>query len=435
MAAPAGTESGAGSMANSLASILIYLASWKRRSLRMVARRRSAQLEADAIFYGRQVSGDGRAGVSYRHMKKGIMWRTDLELEQSEKRKGSTLPLRAADTEESGAVEDSGVTDRERRLLPSSTDGASRAVTTSFDGAGGWQSTGRQLIDLPDGRVGWLNGQEYRQPYVLAHWREKNYKFVLRGRTQYKQVPVFAVELTIGNGGPTTIFIDQNNYLVVGITYELPAAREQTAGNGVDGAANVMVEFAEYGPCGGTVYPFAQAQYTNGEKSGEIALSGINIGVPIDDNVFARPDSGSVDHLSRPVTVPFDYSQKEIVIKGRLNGSEELEFLLDTGANETIIDRRVAAEHFLAKQGQYDIAGVTGYVQAQTSILKRLEIGGLILNDVQTRILNLAPQSRHLGKRIAGIIGTNIIGRSAVTIDYSKPSIVFCDLTIRSASR
>lgn len=44
--------------------------------------------------------------------------------------------------------------------------------------------------------------------------------------------------------------------------------------------------------------------------------------------------------------IPFDYSQKEILIKGRINGSEDMEFLLDTGASETIIDRRVATSIF-----------------------------------------------------------------------------------------
>ena len=105
-----------------------------------------------------------------------------------------------------------------------------------------------------------------------------------------------------------------------------------------------------------------------------------------------------------------------------------MEFLLDTGASETIIDRRIAAEHFLAKQGQYQIAGISGYVSTETSVIKKFELGNLILNDVQSRILDLSSQSRTMGKPIAGIIGTNILSKFVTVIDYGKPSVTIGDI-------
>ena len=74
---------------------------------------------------------------------------------------------------------------------------------------------------------------------------------------------------------------------------------------------------------------------------------------PISDSLFDRPQSAGKVRLSRPVKVKFVYDRNEILVKGRINGGEELIFSFSTtGASDTIIDRRVAAEHFLAKQGR-----------------------------------------------------------------------------------
>ncbi len=60
--------------------------------------------------------------------------------------------------------------------------------------------------------------------------------------------------------------------------------------------------------------------------------------------------------------------------------------------------------------------------------MKKFEIGNLILNDVQVRILDLSSQSRTLGKRLAGIIGTNVINKFVSVIDYAKPSLTIADI-------
>jgi predicted aspartyl protease len=97
--------------------------------------------------------------------------------------------------------------------------------------------------------------------------------------------------------------------------------------------------------------------------------------------------------------------------------------LLDTGASDTLIDRRVAAEHFLPKDGTFNIAAMSGMVAAENSVVKRLEIGKLIINDIPVKIIDLSGQSKHLGRQDSGIIGMNVIGRYLVTLDYSKPAM------------
>lgn len=76
------------------------------------------------------------------------------------------------------------------------------------------------------------------------------------------------------------------------------------------------------------------------------------------------------------------------MVKGRLNNGEELDFLFDTGASDTIIDRRVAAENYLLKEGVAGMQALSGSVMTNTSSIGRLELGNLIVNDIDARILD-----------------------------------------------
>jgi predicted aspartyl protease len=359
-----------------------------------------AQLEANSTTFAKQTSSESGQTLVYRCARKGNRWRIDLE----------TAPVESA-----GATADASAAAATTRV----------STSTAYDGINAWQSVGGEISSLSPDKLIWLDEQQLRQPTLLAKFQDKGYTFVLNGRTQYKQIPVYAVEITRDGYSPTTLFLDQNNYLVVASSYEIDSA---VADGKAPTKAAVTVEYSEYRPTGGTVVPFKQIQLTNTKQVSQLELNSVNVTTPIEDSLYNRPSNGTAYRVSRPVSVPFDYSQKEIVMKGRINGSEELDFLLDTGASDTIIDRRVAAEHYLTKMGQYDIAAIAGMVTARSSSIKRMELGNLLMNDVPARILDLSAQSRQMGKPIAGIIGTNVISKFLVTLDYSKPTVVFADI-------
>jgi len=373
------------------------------------------QIIAGSSFFGKK-SSPGAAGVAYRHVRKGDRWRTDVETAAAA---SPTVPTAG------GAVDSTSSPDA--ATVPA--DAASQSVTdtSAFDGVAGWRAQGTAVLDMSGDRLAFLNEEEQRQPWLLYHWQDPDYKFSLRGRTDYKQVPVYAVDVSYKDGRPTTLFLTQNNYLVCGLSYEAEIPETETA-NRVVRTAKITVDYGEYRPCSGAIVPFKVTRYLNNAEVETKELSNANIGVNIDDSIFYKPTAGTAWHIPRMVTIPFDYSAKEIVIKGRINSTDELDFLLDTGASETIIDRGIAAQQLLARGNPYQVAGVAGYVNTQSSIVKRLEIGNLILNDVQARILDLSGQSRTLGKRIAGIIGTNVISKFVMVVDYSKPALIIGDI-------
>ncbi len=359
-----------------------------------------AQLEVNSTAYGKENSSDSGQTLVYRCERKGNKWRIDLESASSESGDASTA---------AAAVAAAGRT----------------STSTAYDGVNAWQSVGGEVTNLSPDKLVWLDEQQQRQPTLLCKFGEKGYNFALMGRTQYKQIPVYAIEISRDGTSPTTLFLDQSNYLVVASSYDI----DSIAGDAkAPTKVSVAVEYSEYRPAAGTLVPFKQVQLSNSKQVSQLELSSVNVATPVDEALFNRPSNGTAYRVSRPVSVPFDYSQREIVIKGRINGSEEMDFLLDTGASDTIIDRRVAAEHYLTKFGQYDIAAMSGMVTARSSSIKRMELGNLLMNDVPARILDLSAQSRQMGKNIAGIIGTNVISKFLVTLDYGKPVAVFADI-------
>lgn len=359
------------------------------------------QLDASQICFGKQLNV--AAGESNQHavriMRKGSRWRIDFDAPEE-----GSAPVTPDPTAQA--------TSADTPVKP-----PTAGKTTAFDGQSGWQSIGQEVVDLSDVDLQKLLLEFDQQPTLLTCWQEPGYSFKSLGRTTYNQIPVYAVEVSRG-GNTTTLFIDRSNYLVVGLSYNLPQ----------DATKQVSVEYSEYRPTGGTMFPYRHVQKINNDTVFELDLSNITLTTAIDDAQFTRPVQGKTVRLAKSITIPFDYAQKEILLKVRINNSEELDFMFDTGASDTIIDRRVAADSFLLKQGQFGIAALGGVVAARSTVVKRIEIGNnLILNDIEARIVDLSPQSRNLNRRIAGIIGTNIISKFLVTIDYSKPEITFAD--------
>lgn len=242
-------------------------------------------------------------------------------------------------------------------------------------------------------------------------------QIVLLGSSNLRGTPVWLVQFNSPNGSDSfTVAIEQNNYMVVSVAFALGDGAKKKA---------LSLEYSQYQPSAGSLYPHRVIRRVDDKVELVRVTSDLSANAKIKDSEFDRP--GGTFHLSRTITVPFDYGQREILVKGRLNNGEELDFLFDTGASDTIIDRRVAAENYLLKEGLAGMQALSGSVMTNTSTIGRLELGNLIVNDIEARILDLSSQSRHLGRRLGGIIGTNVISKFVVGVDYGKNSLTFHD--------
>lgn len=312
--------------------------------------------------------------------------------------------------------------DHER--LNSSPEGAETrpvAYTEGFDGNTAWIRNGATTEDLPVDSANLLNWQTMPPALFLLETKRAMEESADAVAVSYAgKDKSGAHKIEVKNLKDATqsfvLLIEPNSFLLTAVEFGL----------GAGGSRRVAIEYGEYRPALSTVYPFRQLRRVNGKASELWIVTDANaLDSRVSNNDFERP--GGTTHLSRSVVLPFDYSQKEILVKGRLNNGEEVDFIFDTGASETIIDRRIAAENFLLKEGQAALAALSGSIATNTTTISRLELGGLIVNDMDARILDLSGQSRQLGRRLAGIIGTNIISKYVVAIDYGKAQITFHD--------
>ena len=298
-------------------------------------------------------------------------------------------------------------------------EGESGWKSTVYDGIRAWRIEGKVVTDLDPEEVTVLSREKDREPSVLTHYGEPDYKFTFRGSTLYKAVPVYAIEISRAGNDPTTVFIDKKNYLALAISY-----------NGMDASkrsGKVSIDYEEYRPSGGTLIPFKQVQTIDDQPVYEMSIQSIELGTINDDDPFRRPDRPNEVRLDKPIVVPFIYSHKEIVVKASVNGGEPVDFLFDTGATQTLIDRRMAAESLLDRQAGMNMNAAGGSFYGQATDIARLNLGELSIPNVQGVIVDLSAHARQLGKPIAGVLGVNILNRFAVTIDYGKSQITFRD--------
>lgn len=118
-----------------------------------------------------------------------------------------------------------------------------------------------------------------------------------------------------------------------------------------------------------------------------------------------------VEDLPVKGVIPFELKEHLIVIEGKINDSQEqYNFLLDTGAL-TFIDRKVAEELGLKIKG--NMAKINALEMGEVSIPNIFAFMGFNLDEF-----------RRLGVTLHGIIGSNLLERFEVTLDYRKQRVI-----------
>jgi predicted aspartyl protease len=132
---------------------------------------------------------------------------------------------------------------------------------------------------------------------------------------------------------------------------------------------------------------------------------------------------------NRHDTVHFDlYRDYLIVVRGSAGPLKGLNFLLDTGASPTVIDRQVAEKLHL-DQLPASIAVVGGSVEAAQAVAPTLELGPARRDNFQVLVEDLSFFQKALPVRIDAVVGLDLLGQSAFEIDYAARQIRFGAVT------
>lgn len=130
-----------------------------------------------------------------------------------------------------------------------------------------------------------------------------------------------------------------------------------------------------------------------------------------------RPMAVAPQSQGRLHTVPFKLVDDKVIVQARVNGGRWMDFVLDTGSEQTTISRQVAERAGMAPITYTLAAGVgeVGLRGLQLSRIDRFEVGTLTLTDVPALIKN--PALRGIPKKEMESFSPLALGLSMV-VDY-----------------
>ncbi|MBS0332440.1 MAG: aspartyl protease family protein [Proteobacteria bacterium] len=116
---------------------------------------------------------------------------------------------------------------------------------------------------------------------------------------------------------------------------------------------------------------------------------------------------GAAAHLESA----FDQAAR-MTVPVRLDGKGPFDFVVDTGANRTVIAADVAVGCGLSPAGRAEVHGIAGVETAEFMSLRRLDVGGVVSRDLTLPVL----AHGHLGAD--GLLGVDVMRGRRMSLDF-----------------
>jgi predicted aspartyl protease len=118
------------------------------------------------------------------------------------------------------------------------------------------------------------------------------------------------------------------------------------------------------------------------------------------------------------------YRGYAIVVQGSIEGIEKLNFILDTGASPSVLDKRLADKlHLLGRTGRVSV--FNKWVGAGRAVARNVQLGPVQAAELPVVIRDLSFAAKALGTRVDAMIGLDLLGQTPFTIDYQLRMISF----------
>jgi len=225
----------------------------------------------------------------------------------------------------------------------------------------------------------------------------------LRGRRAWR------IEITAAGGDPETLWIDAHD--------GLPLRSEYVEGDGV-----ATVDLGDWRVVGGRTVPF-RAVTSDGNHVFDVVAqtTQVTFGTPIDPAVFA-PLADRVLAAAGVQTVPLvtvdDHAACTVTIAGHA-----YTFLIDSGAQNVVLDSRVAKQLGLVEEGALEVRGAARIGGLRVARLPQLRIGDAELDDLVVSTLDLGTTLGSI--HIDGILGYPFFAAALVELDMAHGTMRF----------
>jgi predicted aspartyl protease len=116
------------------------------------------------------------------------------------------------------------------------------------------------------------------------------------------------------------------------------------------------------------------------------------------------------------------YRGYAIVVHGSIGSIKNLNFLIDTGAVPSVLDRRVAERLHLGGTTE-KLSVFTQELKAERVSAQNVDLGPFHADTLPAVVRDLSFAEEALGTKVDAIIGFDLLNRSAFTIDYQSKKI------------
>ncbi len=185
---------------------------------------------------------------------------------------------------------------------------------------------------------------------------------------------------------------------------------------------------SEWKETGGLKFPHALRRESPDDGTADtIAVHEIVTGGSKARTSFARPDDGPKDYRFASGTeaggIPFNFENDHLMVLASVNGSKPIWFMLDTGAEATIINKARVAELGVRPFGASSISGGGNSTDFAFAEVARLTIGGAELLNQRDGVIDLTGLEKIYGMPMGGLLGYDFYSRFIVRVNYDAKTL------------
>ena len=295
-----------------------------------------------------------------------------------------------------------------------------------YDGVKGWSTdfTSRKIGPLEGQDLDALRAEAWFASEVWA--RDTTTKLTLGPASFLAGRSLRAVDVTPPVGARKTLWFDEQTGLLARITHR----RDQ-----YDWSEELWNWKTLAGRKRATVWAVGMPQFASSYR--RVDIDSVWARAPRDAAAFSPPASTAapVSWLGTrgKVELPFHYRRGHVWVSLAVNGSAPAEFILDTGAFNTCLDRSYADKLGLRAEGEHVAEGVGGYDTFGFTGLRSLRWTGpggkgVELRDLRAGVIELQDGLSSVEwSRTAGLIGYDVLSRFTIEIDFDRQLITLYD--------
>jgi predicted aspartyl protease len=233
---------------------------------------------------------------------------------------------------------------------------------------------------------------------------------IYRGTETIDGRVTYALDVSAEGGETETLYLDAVTGLPDRVAYD-------------DDDGRTTIDLSDWRDVDGHYYAFKNVVSDGDHAFDTVQITtSIKLGAPIPPVVFAPLVSRPIV-MTGPDTIPITLNEGHLYAPVTIGG-KHYTFLLDTGAQDVLIDKRVVAELGLSASGALEASGATRTGGLQLVKIDEIDVGTGRLTNIIASTIDLSASTSGVF-HIDGILGYPFFAASTVRIDYHAMTMTF----------